>query len=184
MIQFICKGLWSQCGLVYAVVSGCACSGSSGMDRLRTSLQLVIIVLKSVRRHPAAQALPLYLTSGGEEGEEGDESPIVCDVHLEKWVGKVEAKSEALASFSVKEKKKRICSRCNDCNRSFKSTIGSSFTVVSISSSIRWILLPCCVSWCQTWRTVMLVTFNGSATMSPCFSAVCLSAPYTTHSSI
>lgn len=45
------------CGCVRAPVQYTA----EGRD-----LKLVIVVLKSVRRRPAVQTLPLYLTSGGE----------------------------------------------------------------------------------------------------------------------
>lgn len=75
--------------------------GVPAVDSWRTSLKLVIVVLKSVRRHPAAQTLPLYLTSGGErenetvrERERGRNWLMkvpLCDVYREKWVGNVEA---------------------------------------------------------------------------------------------
>lgn len=66
-----CTFLWPLHILTLAALCvlwsvGVPAKEAPGMDSIRTSLQLVIIVMKSVRRHPAAQTLPLYLTSGGE----------------------------------------------------------------------------------------------------------------------
>lgn len=80
----VCVCMW-MC--VYGCVRAPVQYTAEGRD-----LKLVIVVLKSVRRRPAVQTLPLYMTSGGEregdrgmgEGETDLMRVLLCDVYLEK----------------------------------------------------------------------------------------------------
>lgn len=157
--------------------------GAPGLDNWKTSLQLVIVVLKSVRRHPAAQTLPLYLTSGGERVRKREMKAPLCDDPLEKWARKVEAKTRFCAIVFVMIEKGYLLSLHNEYDCGSESKASSSFTEVWFS--------PLYVAHaCLVWVGARLGTQQclwPSANQQQCrlvFPVVCPSAPYTTHSLI